>query len=246
MAEERILFVSDWHLLPERDDRTQAFLRFLETACRGAGHVFVLGDLFDAWVGPRHAALPGHAFALDALGQLAASGTRVTLARGNRDFLLDRRTARRYGLELAPNVWRGTLGGLRVRLSHGDELTEDDLLHKAARAITSHFPVSTVVRAMPLCASGVLARAYRGLSSARRARRKRRKLRPAEPRLRAELDAGTGLIVIGHWHEPALHPDALGLAGKTLVMLGECTEREAVYAELVDGAVTLRHVPQDA
>ncbi|MFH1730916.1 MAG: hypothetical protein ABIF82_04595, partial [Planctomycetota bacterium] len=198
---------------------------------------------FNAWVGPRHVAASGHAAALDALKRLADSGTNVILLRGNRDFLLDRRTVRPYGLELSPHGWRGETGGKTVILSHGDELTEDDRLHKFARTLTGNFPVSTFVKMMPLCASGMLAAGYRRLSAHRRSRRKQKKLRPDERLVRAEFDAGADIVVIGHWHEPGIETDAFGLTGKTFVMLGDCTEAAASYAELSGGTVNLQRFP---
>jgi len=236
----RVIFVSDWHLPPERTAKTEAFIRFVDEMCTGAERLFVLGDLFNAWVGPRHVVMPGHAAALDALKRLAESGARVVLLRGNRDFLLDQRTVGPYGLELSPGAWRGEAGGVTLMLSHGDEMTEDDRLHKAARAVTSHFPLSTLVKLMPLCGSRMLAAGYRWLSAHRRSRRKRKALHPDERRVRAEFDAGADIVVIGHWHEPKIEADAFGLSGKTFVMLGECTEASAVYAELTSGAVHLK------
>ncbi len=236
-----MILVADWHLPAHRTAHTDFFLRFVNDVCRGAEHVFVLGDLFEAWVGPRHVARPGHRAALEALSQLAASGTKVTLLRGNRDFLLDRRTVRRFGLALAKDGWRGELMGRRVRLTHGDELTEGDGLHKALRAITGNFPVSTLVKAMPLAASDVLAGAYRWLSDRRHSLRARKLLRPAPQAVRDEFASGTELLVIAHWHEPGVHTNVFG--GKTLVMLGECTEREASYAEFTRGGVELKSFP---
>ena len=240
LGDGRTIFVSDWHLPPEHTAKTDAFVRFVGEVCAGAGRLFVLGDLFNAWVGPRHVVMPGHAVALDALKRLAESGTKIVVLRGNRDFLLDRRTLRPYGLELSPGAWRGEAGGKNLMLSHGDEMTEDDRLHKTARAITSNFPVSTLVKLMPLCASGMLAAGYRWLSANRRSRRKRKKLYANERRVSAEFDDGADVVVIGHWHEPKFDDDAFGFTDKTFVMLGECTESGGVYAELAGGTIELK------
>lgn len=242
-SRERIIFVSDWHLPAEQTVQTDFFVRFTREVCAGAARVFVLGDLFGAWVGPKHAVRPGHVAIFEALGELAASGTRVTIARGNRDFLLDRKTIARYGLELAPDVWRGDLPPGTTRLSHGDELTEDDRLHKTLRAVIGNFPVSTFVKMMPLGVSDALADAYRWLSARRRSRRKRKMLRPSAGAVRAEFESGIDLVVIGHWHEPAIETDAYSMPGKTFVMLGECTDVSASYAEISDGAIQLKRFP---
>ena len=243
VPDPRIVLFSDWHLPPEAGAQTEFFVRFVEQVCRDAAGVFVLGDLFRAWVGPKHAARTGHATVLEALGGLVRSGTPVTLLRGNRDFLLDRGSVRRFGITLAGNTWRGDLNGKAARLSHGDELCEDDRLHKCLRVITANPPVSTLVKWMPLRAADGLAEFYRGLSDRRRARRKTRKLRPDESQIRAQFRAGVDLLVIGHWHEPCLETDALGLPGKTFVMLGEGTETGASYAEILGETIQLKTFP---
>ncbi|MFW6157766.1 MAG: UDP-2,3-diacylglucosamine diphosphatase [Planctomycetota bacterium] len=239
------VFCSDWHLPPEHTEHTDFFARFVDQVCADARRVFVVGDLFNAWIGPRAAARPGHEAALRALARLAEGGTRVTVLRGNRDFLLDRKVGRAVGFELAGNVWRGSLGGITVRASHGDELTTDDRLHKAARAVCEHFPVSTLVKAAPLWLGDVLADAYRWLSDRRHSRRTHKHLEPDPARLRAEFESGTDAVVIGHWHRPELLADALGLPGKSLVRLGECTGETASYAELRRDTFRMKTFPAD-
>lgn len=242
-VDRRIVLCSDWHLPPQQTEQTAFFERFVDAVCRDAARLFVVGDLFRAWVGPKHAVRPGHAAVLDALRRLAGSGTAVTVLRGNRDFLLDRRALDPFELELGGDAWRGELGGKTAFLSHGDELCEDDRLHKFLRAVTGHPPVSSMAKRMPLCAADGVAGFYRWLSDRRRARRKTRRLQPSDRKLRAEFERGTDLIVIGHWHEAEMRRGALGLAGKTLVRLGECTESRASYAELVGGSVELKSFP---
>jgi UDP-2,3-diacylglucosamine hydrolase len=239
----RCIVFSDWHLPPDKTDKTDAFARFVDAVCSGARRVFILGDLFDAWVGPRHVRLPGHALALEALGRLTEAGIRVTVLRGNRDFLLDAATLRPYGLEFAGWTWRGELSGRPARLSHGDELTENDRLHKAAKAVCSHVPVAPLVKLAPLALSGRLAGAYRWISARRRTRRKRRQLEPSRDRMRALFEGGTDLLVLGHWHRAERVTDAAGLPGKLLVRLGECTESVASYACIEGDAFRLETFP---
>lgn len=224
------VFTADWHLPAEHTEHTEFFGRFLDEVCSNAPRLFILGDLFNAWVGPRDAARPGHKAVLEALARLADGGTRVTVLRGNRDFLLDRKIARSYRFKLGSNVWRGSLAGLAIRASHGDELSRNDRFHKTARYLCEHFPLSTLVKAAPLWLSDKLADGYRGAANLRHSRRKRTKVEPDTARLRAEFESGTDAVVIGHWHRPELQTDALGLTGKTLVRLGECTDRRASYA----------------
>jgi UDP-2,3-diacylglucosamine hydrolase len=238
----RILLTSDWHLSPDIDAGTALFRRFLAEPCSGAARLFILGDLFDAWVGPRHVGRPGHRAALEALGKLAASGTRVSVLRGNRDFLLDDRTLAPFGLTMEPDVWRGDLAGHAARLSHGDELAERDRLQKILRAVAGGFPAGGCVKLLPLCITERLAGTLRRASRARQ-REKTTSTPPSDAKLRAAFEAGADCIVIGHWHTPELREEAFGLPGKTLVMLGERSASGASYAELLGETIQLKSFP---
>jgi UDP-2,3-diacylglucosamine hydrolase len=238
----RIILTSDWHLPPDVTEHTNLFLRFLDEVCAGADRLYILGDLFNVWVGPRHVKRAGHRAVLDALGKLAEAGTDISVLRGNRDFLLDQRTLAPWGLTLAPNVWREQIAGRSVRLSHGDELAQNDRLQKVLRAISGNFPASTLVKLMPLCCSERLAGTMRRASSARR-RSKTSSTPPSDAKLRSEFEAGVDLIVIGHWHTSKFDEDALDIPGKTLLMLGESTAYRASYAELLGETIQPKQFP---
>ena len=87
------LFVSDLHLTRERAGAVERFLRFLSDRARRAEALYILGDLFDAWIGDDDNRPPG----LEVVGALRAlsdSGTHLYFLHGNRDFLVGRRFAR--------------------------------------------------------------------------------------------------------------------------------------------------------
>ncbi|OQX35307.1 MAG: UDP-2,3-diacylglucosamine diphosphatase, partial [Candidatus Sedimenticola endophacoides] len=81
------LLISDLHLSGERPATVALFLRFLEERARGAGALYILGDLFDAWIGD-DATPPPIPGILRALRRLNDTGTPIFLQHGNRDFLL--------------------------------------------------------------------------------------------------------------------------------------------------------------
>jgi UDP-2,3-diacylglucosamine hydrolase len=129
---EETLFISDLHLAPERPKTIQLFLDFLEGRARGAQRLFILGDLFDAWIGDDDDT-PPYPEIRAGLRDLTASGTACVLLHGNRDFLIGRAFCRSTGCTMARDPTRVTLDGEQVLLMHGDLLCTDDLAYQRFR-----------------------------------------------------------------------------------------------------------------
>ena len=127
------LFISDLHLDPERPAITELFGRFVDEEARGADALYILGDLFEAWVGDDDPSEAG-AFVASKLRALRESGVPVRFIRGNRDFLLGEDYARRAGMEILPDPAVVPLYGKPVLLMHGDLLCSDDTAYQAFRA----------------------------------------------------------------------------------------------------------------
>jgi UDP-2,3-diacylglucosamine hydrolase len=129
---DQILLISDLHLSPRRPETVQLFLDFLTHRAAGAGALYILGDLFDAWIGDDDDAPPAPAV-IAALRRLADAGTALYLQHGNRDFLLGRRFARASGCTLLPDPVVQDLHGRPTLLMHGDLLCSDDLAYQRFR-----------------------------------------------------------------------------------------------------------------
>jgi UDP-2,3-diacylglucosamine hydrolase len=128
------LFISDLHLSPARPAIADRFLRFTAAEARSASALFILGDLFDRWLGDDAAEDPFNRRLLDALRGLAERGIAVRLMHGNRDFLFSAGAARAGRLELLPDPSLQDLFGTRTLLMHGDLLCTDDLRYQRYRA----------------------------------------------------------------------------------------------------------------
>jgi UDP-2,3-diacylglucosamine hydrolase len=130
-------FLSDLHLSPETPGSARLFVDYLADQARSAEHIFILGDLFEAWPGDDAIDDPDDGFSrdiADRLRQLADSGTGVAVQHGNRDFLLGARFAERSGARLLPDPYLLSLSGGRFVLSHGDALCTDDAGYQTFRA----------------------------------------------------------------------------------------------------------------
>ena len=128
------LFIADVHLSPARAAIAARFLSFLDGEARSASALYILGDLFDRWLGDDAAEDRFNRRLLEALRALAGSGVDVRLMHGNRDFLFGERAARRGGLELLSDPRLFDLFGTRTLLMHGDLLCTDDLRYQRYRA----------------------------------------------------------------------------------------------------------------
>lgn len=129
----RALFISDLHLTEDRPRANERFFDFLEHDARGADALFVLGDLFEYWVGDDDLADPFNAVIAGFFGSLSRSGTRVHVMHGNRDFLVGERFCRETGAHLIEDPAVLELDGRKTLLMHGDTLCTDDADYQAWR-----------------------------------------------------------------------------------------------------------------
>lgn len=129
-----VLLLSDLHLAEEHAGSAAAFRAFAAGPAREASAVYILGDLFDSWIGDDQLREPFAAGIAQALRGITDAGVPLFVARGNRDFLLGERFASVAGATLLAEETRTDLGGVTTLLSHGDELCTDDHAYQRYRA----------------------------------------------------------------------------------------------------------------
>ena len=133
-ADAPTLFVSDLHLAPARPAPLAAFHRFAAGPARHAAALYVLGDLFDWWIGDDQLREPYARDVARSLRAIADAGVPLHVARGNRDFLLGERFARETGARILPEQQVIDVGGVGLLVTHGDELCTADAEYQASRA----------------------------------------------------------------------------------------------------------------
>lgn len=145
-----ILFISDLHLDADRPDVTQAFLRFLDDRAVHAQALYILGDLFEVWIGDDGMDSYQHQIA-QALSRLAQKGTHVFLMHGNRDFMLGKTFCQEAQCQLLSDPSLIHIQGSPVLLMHGDTLCTQDrsyqrkrwkLRNPISRWLLGHLPLS--------------------------------------------------------------------------------------------------------
>ena len=118
-------FISDLHLSDKHPELTQAFFKFLNESKEACTHLFILGDLFETWIGDDDD-LPLHLEIKQALLSFTTNGPETFFMHGNRDFLVGESFAKETGITILPDPYSLDINGQNVILSHGDFLCTDD------------------------------------------------------------------------------------------------------------------------
>ncbi len=200
------LFVSDLHLCPERPHGARLFDAFLAGPARSAAALYLLGDLFEYWLGDDDAGDPFNAAILAALRRLSDSGVALHFMAGNRDFLVGDAFARAAGLSLVDDPQRIELNGVPTLLMHGDTLCTDDAAYLAFRAEVRAPAWQRDFLALPLAERKARIAALRLDSETEKAMKTAAIMDVNEDAVRQALAAhGCRRLIHGHTHRPAHH-----------------------------------------
>jgi len=236
------LFLSDLHLSPERPEALAAFHAFATGPARGASAVYILGDLFDWWVGDDQMADPFVAKIVASLAAIRAAGVPVFVGRGNRDFLLGERFAAAAGATLLPDFLVVDAGGVPTLLCHGDELCTDDTEYQAYRARMRNPQTQARLLRLPYFLRQALAWWLRRKSRNDKALKAESIMDVAigavEDAFRAH---GVTRMIHGHTHRPARHEHAVDGTARERFVLADWHDRGQYLAADADG-IHLREV----
>jgi UDP-2,3-diacylglucosamine hydrolase len=234
------LFASDLHLDSESPWAIDAFLAFLAGTARSADALYLLGDLFEVWVGDDDDS-PDHARTCAGLKALTDSGVAVYVIHGNRDFLLGDGFARRTGVKLLPDPVLVDIHGVPTLLSHGDVFCTEDVSYQELRSIVRRPGWQQRVLALPLDARRELASAARAGSKAH-TERTVPVIMDVNPDavLRAFRATGARRLVHGHTHRPAIHPGVVDGINTERVVLAPWYEAASCVSI---GAEGVREIP---
>jgi UDP-2,3-diacylglucosamine hydrolase len=200
-----VLFASDVHLSPHRADRVAAFERFLAGPCRHASRLYLLGDVFDAWLGDDDARDP-HPGIEAALRDLTGHGVAVYFAFGNHDFLAGEAFMQRTGCTALEQPATIRVHGTTAVALHGDQLCTRDEEYQRWRAYFTNTDNQQQFLALPFEHRLARASALK-LESAERTALKAEDIMDVTPQaVNDMLDRhGATHMIHGHTHRPALH-----------------------------------------
>ena len=222
------LFISDLHLDPERPAITALFLDFLASRASGSDALYILGDLFEAWIGDDDTGSLNQAVC-DGLKACTVAGTPVFVMRGNRDFLLGSGFAERSASTLLEDPTRIDLYGSPALLMHGDLLCTDDTEYMAFRKMVRDPGWQRGMLAKPLDERRQMAQAMRA-SSREQTGGKQESIMDvnSDAVVRLMTENHVQRLIHGHTHRPAIHDmDIAGHAAQRIV-LGDWYEQGSV------------------
>lgn len=196
------LFIADIHLCVEEPAITAGFLHFLRREAQHADALYILGDLFEAWIGDDDPN-PLHAEVAQALSQLNIP---CFFIHGNRDFLVGKRFARAAGMTLLPEEQLLDLYGKRVLIMHGDTLCTDDVGYLRFRAKVHQPWLQKLFLALPLFIRQRIAVKMRAGSKEANSSKDMAIMDVNQQAVEAVMHRHHAPILIhGHTHRPAVH-----------------------------------------
>ena len=222
------LFISDLHLEADRPDIADQFLRFMETDALHADALYILGDLFESWVGDDD---PNEHYACikQALKKLTRKNVPVFFMHGNRDFMIGERFAEETGVRILSDPEVIDLHGDRVLISHGDAYCTDDHEYQAVRKMTRDPAWQAMMLQKSLEERLAFAAQARQASMARGGAIDEEITDVNQVAIEEALrQAGVVIMLHGHTHRPAVHEFSLDGAPAKRIVLGDWYEQGSV------------------
>ncbi|CED71775.1 UDP-2,3-diacylglucosamine hydrolase [Aliivibrio wodanis] len=199
------LFISDLHLSPLRPDITDCFLDFMTTEAVHAEKLYVLGDLFEFWIGDDDNS-PFNILIKDAFKALTQQGVECYFTQGNRDFLLNKRFCKETGVQLLDDHTVINIDGESVLVMHGDTLCIDDIKYQEFRAKVHQPWLQWVFNRIPLF---IRQRIVKNVQDKIKAKKQHKTLTIMDV-TQSEVEKvmsekGVKRLIHGHTHRPDVH-----------------------------------------
>ncbi len=236
-----LLFISDLHLSKERPAITRAFFRFMDEHAANADALYILGDLFEAWIGDDDPDEPARAV-VAALRRLSDKGVRVYFLHGNRDFLVGRRFARETGCTLLGDYHLINPCGQNILLCHGDTLCTADHSYQRFRRQVRNPLYRWLLAHLPLKKRQAIATDWRARSRAANSNKAANIMDVTPEAVEQQLEKyDAALLIHGHTHRPGVHHHRNG----DRVVLGDW-DKLGWYVRIEGDVVDLVDFPIDS
>ncbi|MGR6839373.1 UDP-2,3-diacylglucosamine diphosphatase [Aliivibrio wodanis] len=215
------LFISDLHLSPLRPDITDCFLDFMTTEAVHAEKLYVLGDLFEFWIGDDDNS-PFNILIKNAFKALTQQGVECYFTQGNRDFLLNKRFCKETGVQLLDDHTVINIDGESVLVMHGDTLCIDDIKYQEFRAKVHQPWLQWVFNRIPLF---IRQRIVKNVQDKIKARKQHKTLTIMDV-TQSEVEKvmsekGVKRLIHGHTHRPDVHSFINNDEKMTRIVLGD-------------------------
>lgn len=239
-------FISDLHLFPSRPESLQLLLQFLAhlaekpKECKG---LYILGDLFEYWIGDDvldHPLGKGFKPLVQALNQLSTKGVPIAFQHGNRDFLVGSQLAEQGGFTLLPDEYLIDLYGKPTLLMHGDSLCTEDTAYQQLRLQLRNPQWQTEFLALPLEQRLIQAQTLRAESQAQM-QIKSESILDVTPNTVLEVMQKHQVtqLIHGHTHRPAIHSIMLQDREVKRIVLGDWYHNKGSFLKVQPDLIQL-------
>jgi UDP-2,3-diacylglucosamine hydrolase len=238
----RRYFLADAHLKDPQDRNYRHLLEFLRSLEEEPCELFLLGDIFEFWMGYRHTLFAPYVPLLEQLRRLRERGTELVFVEGNHDFRMGPYFEETLGCTVLPQGGVVERDGRRIHISHGDLLDAEDTSYRLLRAVLRSAPFYALFRLFPPDWSWEIARWSSRRSRKKRAARERR-WHPQEllrRHARQRFAQGAEIVISGHFHHPWQEQGPEG----TIIALGDWITQFS-YAVLDQGKIILTTCPEE-
>lgn len=239
------MFISDLHLHAAQPEVIEQAIDFLRSDARSAEHLYILGDLFEFWIGDDD---PDSAYIRiqDELKALTASGVPCSVMHGNRDFLIGRQFEARTGCRLIADGTIISLYDQQVLLLHGDVLCTDDHSYQRLRRVVRNPLVQWMFRQLSVARRETIASRIRA-GSQRHTQSAQPMIMDVNPHAveRMFIDRRVNAMIHGHTHRPAIHTHPLpNHSQATRIVLGDWHHQGSVLRWSENGGYALVSLPR--
>ena len=212
----RTVFVSDVHLRPGAPRENRPFLDFLEKECDA---LYIVGDLFDYWIGPGQLAGTDYREEIAAIREKSGR-TKIFFIKGNRDYLVEEKFSRATGMTILGDRARIKLDGKTVLLAHGDFIYNKNPKYTAYRRIMKSKLVEDLWLAIPQAVGKMLVRGYRKASPMTTNAVTWTRDEVVE-RARPFFEQGADVLICGHIHQPQHVTTEVGKRSCEVFIMGD-------------------------
>lgn len=222
------LFISDLHLSDERKNITDLFIKFLDQRASKADALYILGDLFEVWLGDDFIK-PDYQESLSKMKELAGNGLPIYFISGNRDFLMSEKFTEISGAGLLSEATTIDLYGTPTLLMHGDTLCTDDVEYQKFRAMVrepafiSDFLSKSIEERLAISAK------YREISKTETASKAMDIMDVNQQQVEASMqEHKVKQLIHGHTHRPAIHKFTSNDTKMKRIVLGDWYKQGSV------------------
>ncbi len=224
------LLVSDVHLDVKRPAVVDLFNQFLLKRAIHADALYILGDLFEYWIGD-DAPYAEYQSTFDALKTVSKSNTPVYFLHGNRDFLVAKKFAEQTGIQLLTEEHVATIYNQNILLMHGDTLCIDDIAYQRFRKKTQNKWLQWIVLHLPVSTRESLAKRLRNTSAKAIAEKSADIMDVNQTAVEAAMQRNcTNILIHGHTHRPCIHDFKINSINYKRAVLGDWYKQGSVIS----------------